>query len=91
MAWFLWADGVQMVMVFSLRAAGDQVAAGVIQVTSYFAVMSVAGALLVGPMGGAGLALAMGLGLATAAVAGAARFAWITRKHSGLLARLRLK
>ncbi len=89
MAWFLWADGVQMVMVFSLRAAGDQVAAGVIQVTSYFAVMSLAGVLLVGPMGAAGLALAMGLGLATAAVAGAARFAWITRKHSGLLDRLR--
>lgn len=89
MAWFLWADGVQMVMVFSLRAAGDQVAAGFIQVTSYFAVMSLAGVLLVGPMGAAGLALAMGLGLATAAVAGAARFAWITRKHSDLLVRLR--
>ena len=88
MAWFLWADGVQMVMVFSLRAAGDQVAAGVIQVTSYFAVMSLAGWFLVGPMGGAGLALAMGLGLATAAVAGSLRFGWITRTGSGLSGRI---
>ncbi len=79
MAFFIWADAVQITMIFSLRAAGDQVAAGVIQASSYFGVMSLAGWLLVGPTGAPGLALAMGLGLATAAVAGALRFGWITR------------
>lgn len=36
------SDGIQPVLIFSLRAARDQVAAGFIQATSFFCVMTAA-------------------------------------------------
>jgi multidrug resistance protein, MATE family len=79
---FLAFDGLQITMVFALRAAGDQVAAGVIQITGFFVITGGFGWILVertalGPMG---LAWGMCLGLAAAALLGAARFAWVTRR-----------
>lgn len=84
MAAFLWADAVQIVSVFALRAAGDQVAAGVIQAVSYFGVMTSLGWLFVHRFdtGPSGIALAMGLGLATAAVAAVLRLRWLTKSFS---------
>ncbi|MCA3255589.1 MAG: MATE family efflux transporter, partial [Alphaproteobacteria bacterium] len=84
MAAFLWADAVQVVSVFALRAAGDQVAAGVIQAVSYFGVMTSLGWLFVHRLdaGPAGIAMAMGLGLATAAVAGVLRLRWLTKSFA---------
>jgi len=82
MAAFLWADAVQIVTVFALRAAGDQVAAGVIQAVSYFGVMTLLGWLFVHRLGAGpeGIALAMGIGLATAAIAGVVRLRIVTRR-----------
>jgi len=85
MAPFLLFDGVQIVMIFGLRAAGDQVAAGVIQATSFFAVQGAVAWLLIerwdrGPVA---LAEAVAVAIAVAAVLACARFAWITRRSKG--------
>jgi multidrug resistance protein, MATE family len=82
---FLLFDGVQVVMIFSLRAAGDQVAAGVIQAVSFFAVQGAVAWLLIerwdrGPVG---LAEAVAVAILVGALLACARFAWITRRRRG--------
>jgi MATE family multidrug resistance protein len=85
MAAFLAFDGLQLVMVFALRAMGDQVAAGVIQVTGFFVVQVGAAWLLVHHLdsGAVGLAWAFAVSLAATALLGCARFAWVTRRRPG--------
>jgi MATE family multidrug resistance protein len=85
MAAFLAFDGLQLVMIFALRAMGDQVAAGVIQVTGFFVVQVGAAWLLVHHLdsGAVGLAWAFAVSLAATALLGCARFAWVTRRRPG--------
>jgi MATE family multidrug resistance protein len=82
LAFFLAFDGLQITMVFALRAAGDQVVAGAIQITGFFIVSGGLGWLLVTrtDLGAMGLAWGMCLGLAAAGLLGAGRFAWVTRE-----------
>jgi MATE family multidrug resistance protein len=80
---FILFDGLQVVLVYTLRALGDQVVAGVNSILAFFVVTGGAGWLLVsagvGPMA---LAWASGIGMLVAALLHGARLAWLARRLS---------
>ncbi len=73
---FMLFDGVAFVLMLSLRSAGDEVVASVLQIVGYLGVaLAAATVLVVGfGMGGVGLALAFGIGMLFTALAMAWRF-----------------
>lgn len=80
---FILFDGVQMVFVYSLRAMGDQVVAGVNGVVAFFCITGGLGWYLVqylkiGPLG---LVMASAAGMVVAALLQTLRFIWITREQ----------
>lgn len=90
--WLPWIlfDGAQIVFTYALRSLGDQVVAGINNITAFFLVTGLTGWLLVQ----AGwctdaLVIASGAGMVTAALLNGLRFARITgeRRHRGPLAR----
>jgi len=77
-------DGVQYIFLHSLRAAGDQLVAAVLQVTAFLAVMVPAGwicAFTLG-LGGRGLTLGFLIGVLVAALILGTRFRVVTRRLS---------
>jgi MATE family multidrug resistance protein len=78
---FILFDGVQVVMVYTLRSLGDQVMAGVNGIVAFFVVTGGLGwtlvAMGVGPMA---LVWASGIGMVAAAVLGAARLWVVVRR-----------
>lgn len=78
---FILFDGVQVVIVYTLRSLGDQVAAGINSILAFFVVTGGAGWLLVhhgaGPIG---LVYASGIGMVAATLLHGARFAWISAR-----------
>jgi multidrug resistance protein, MATE family len=80
---FLVFDAAQLTLLFSLRAAGDQVVAGVMQVSAFFIVMcgSAWWLTLHTSLGALGLPLALGLGCLVACILMASRFLWLTRSQ----------
>lgn len=77
-------DGVQYIFLHSLRAAGDQLVAAVLQVTAFLGIMVPAGwicAVTLG-LGGRGLTLGFLIGLAAAALMLGLRFFLVTRRLS---------
>jgi MATE family multidrug resistance protein len=80
---FILFDGVQVVLVYTLRALGDQVAAGVNSILAFFLVTGGAGWLLVGAgVGPLALAWASGLGMLVATLLHGGRLAWVARRLS---------
>ncbi len=82
-------DAVQFVFLHSLRAAGDQWIASILQVTAFLFIMATAGWVAAFPlgMGGAGLALAFTAGALSAAILLGTRFyfrAWRPYRQSGV-------
>jgi MATE family multidrug resistance protein len=80
---FLVFDAAQLTLLFSLRAAGDQVVAGVMQVSAFFIVMcgSAWWFTLHTSLGALGLPLSLGAGCLVAGILMAARFLWLTRSQ----------
>lgn len=78
---FLIFDAMQFVLLYALRAAGDQVMAAVCQIASFFLVMGGVGwlAVHVWQLGPAGLMWGLNAGMLAACVLLAARFWWLTR------------
>lgn len=80
---FILFDGVQVVLVYTLRALGDQVMAGINSILAFFVVAGGAGWLLVeGGTGPLALAWASGLGMLVAALLHGARLAWVAKRLS---------
>jgi MATE family multidrug resistance protein len=78
---FMFLDGVQIVLVYTLRSLGDQVAAGVIGVIAFFGVTGGLGWLLVrGGFGAMALIYAAAAGMAVAALLQGLRIAWISSR-----------
>lgn len=78
---FILFDGVQVVLVYTLRALGDQVMAGANSILAFFVVTGGAGWLLVGAgVGPLALAWASGLGMLVAALLHGARLAQLARR-----------
>ncbi|MFV0623634.1 MATE family efflux transporter [Sphingomonas sp. ac-8] len=78
---FILFDGVQVVLVYALRALGDQVVAGGNSIVAFFVVTGGVGWLLVGAgVGPLALAWASGIGMVVAALLHAARLAWLARR-----------
>jgi MATE family multidrug resistance protein len=78
---FMFFDGVQVVLVYTLRSLGDQVAAGVIGVIAFFGVTGGLGWVLVrGGVGPMALVYAAGAGMVVAALLQGARMAWISSR-----------
>ncbi|MEX1147100.1 MAG: MATE family efflux transporter [Sphingomonadales bacterium] len=75
-------DAVQMIMLYSLRALGDQWISSALQVFSFFVVMVVVGWVLAFGfgLGAVGLVIAMLVGVIVAAVLLSARFALIHKR-----------
>jgi multidrug resistance protein, MATE family len=78
---FLLFDGAQMSLLYALRAAGDQVIGGAMQIGAFFVVMcgSAWWFTLHSALGPLGLPLALGLGCLAAFLLMGARFLWICR------------
>ena len=78
---FILFDGMQVVLVYTLRSLGDQVAAGLNGIAAFFVVTGGLGWLLVeagvGPMA---LVWASGIGMVTAAAFNGARLIWVSRR-----------
>lgn len=83
---FLVFDGAQAVLLYALRAAGDQVVAGVIQTFAFFVVMCGIAFALVHhtDVGALALPLSLGLGALVAFVLMAARFLMVARHPPAL-------
>lgn len=83
---FLLFDGGQITLLFALRAAGDQVVAGAVQITSFFLVMTGSGWWFVHKtsLGALGLPLALGLGCLVAWALMAARFTSVSKNPPAL-------
>jgi MATE family multidrug resistance protein len=80
---FILFDGVQVVLVYTLRALGDQVMTGVNSILAFFVVTGGAGWLLVGAgVGPLALAWASGIGMLMATLLHGARLAWLARRLS---------
>jgi MATE family multidrug resistance protein len=78
---FMFFDGVQVVLVYTLRSLGDQVAAGVIGVIAFFIVTGGLGWLLVrGGVGPMALVYASGAGMAVAALLQGGRMWWVSSR-----------
>lgn len=78
---FILFDGVQVVLVYALRALGDQVAAGVNSILAFFVVTGGAGYALVGAgFGPLALVYASGAGMVAAAALHGARFAQVSAR-----------
>ena len=85
MAPFMWLDAIQLVFVYALRSAGDQIAAGINGVIAFFVISGGLGTLLVRlGFGASALAYAFVAGMAAAAFLQGTRMVWI----SGRAARL---
>lgn len=80
-AGFLIFDGIQYVLVFALRAAGDPIVASINSIVCYLLIMGAAAILMVEHWGwGApGLAWAMVIGITSVALLQGARFLWLAR------------
>lgn len=80
---FVVFDGLQVVLVYTLRSLGDQVAAGINSIIAYFLVTGGVGLWLVhagyGPMA---LVWASGIGMVTAALLNGGRFAILSARLS---------
>lgn len=78
---FILFDGVQVVIVYTLRSLGDQVAAGINSILAFFLITGGAGWLLVhhgaGPIG---LVYASGIGMVAATLLHGTRFALISAR-----------
>ncbi len=81
LALFLPCDGIQLVFLFALRSLGDQVAAGLLSIASFFLLSGGLGWWLVRRAGAGPLALVDALiaGMVAAAFLLGARFLWKTR------------
>lgn len=78
---FILFDGVQVVLVYTLRALGDQVMAGVNSILAFFVVTGGAGWLLVhAGLGPLALAWASGVGMLVATLLHGTRLAWLARR-----------
>ena len=78
---FVLFDGMQVVFVYALRSIGDQIAAGVASIASFFFVSGGLGwALVAAGMGPLSLAWASGLGMVAAAAFSGGRLAWVSRR-----------
>lgn len=73
---FIFCDGCQFVLLFALRAAGDQKVAALVQISGYFLTMATSVYLLVYQfhLGAAGISWGMGIGMATTFLLMASRF-----------------
>ncbi|UIJ45466.1 MATE family efflux transporter [Sphingomonas cannabina] len=78
---FILFDGMQVVLVYTLRSLGDQVAAGLNGIAAFFVVTGGLGWLLVeqgvGPMA---LVWASGIGMVAAALFNGLRLGWVSRR-----------
>ncbi|MDA5195103.1 MATE family efflux transporter [Govanella unica] len=80
----LFFDAMQFVLLHSLRAAGDQWTASILQVTAFLLVMVPAAWILAFPagFGGPGIAASFAIGSSTAAVLLGGRFALLARRNA---------
>jgi multidrug resistance protein, MATE family len=82
-------DGLQIVLVYALRASGDPLFAGIIQAISFLIIMVGVAWVAIHPYGLAERGLAFGLiaGVLVSASLMSARFLWITRTGGSWIAR----
>ncbi|HWK34845.1 MATE family efflux transporter [Sphingomonas sp.] len=78
---FILFDGIQVVLVYTLRSLGDQVAAGINGIVAFFIVTGGVGwGLVEAGLGPMALVWASGIGMVAAALLNAARLIWIARR-----------
>ncbi|WP_240698957.1 MATE family efflux transporter [Sphingomonas sp. AAP5] len=78
---FILFDGVQVVIVYTLRSLGDQVVTGINSIVAFFLITGGAGWLLVHHGAGSiGLVYASGIGMVAATVLHGARFALVSAR-----------